>query len=649
MEQNKNLDKVEKGTERTSRDKDLLRKVEAEYRVARSAADAKLTESLRRLKLYNNQKRDPKKVGDPLLFTVMQTMVAALYDDALSVEFIGRSPGDEDSGDNLTHMARYDYELMEMPQLKYHWIWDTCFFGKGFVKMFEFDKNEKVPVPELIDPMSFLIDPSASSVNGIARRGAARFLGWEATVTKYDLSVNQKYRNINKLEKGVDPKTLIYEARDQRSLAAGIEKPFTDSVGESEELSIVKWFTVFEGKRIYVETDSKFKTVIFEDLVYDPERDGEKDNGIGIDKWPVIQRSIYPVSHEFYGTSVPDIIEDKQRMRAVLQNLAIAGLKTNVYPHYLFDPTAIKNRSDLQPGFNKFTPVKPGMVNNAVAPLRKDRVDLGLYANIMLGLDESVQKATATPDMQQGALSDEKRTLGELNLVASKVDVRQSLIVKIFGWSEKEFWSLWHQNYKMFFDKGMGEKIVRITGVLGKPYRPITSDSIKFDVDPDIKIEARSTSEYKRMKNLQGYSNFLAIALKVQGVNIRGAMKRLSELSGMDSIEYDKIFPPTVDELRAEEENRLLNDGQDIAPPEQTDNHELHLLTHAAVNDSDMARAHIETHKEALRLKKENPDLFPQDAMGQQTQQATQQTAQAAPQQDFSNAKPSQVSNPFQQ
>lgn len=130
MEQSKKLDEVEEKNQNDSRDTRILRKVEAEYRIARSAADAKLKESLRRLKLYNNQKRDPKKVGDALLFTVMQTMVAALYDDTLSVEFIGRSPGDEDSGESLTHLARYDYEVMEMPQLKYYWLWDTCFSAR---------------------------------------------------------------------------------------------------------------------------------------------------------------------------------------------------------------------------------------------------------------------------------------------------------------------------------------------------------------------------------------------------------------------------------------------------------------------------------------------------------------------------------------
>jgi len=41
------------------------------------------------------------------------------------------------------------------------------------------------------------------------------------------------------------------------------------------------------------------------------------------------------------------------------------------------------------------------------------------------------QKATATPDIQQGANSEEKRTATELNLQSAKVDTRYSLSAKI--------------------------------------------------------------------------------------------------------------------------------------------------------------------------------------------------------------------------
>jgi hypothetical protein len=67
---------------------------------------------LKRLKIYN-QARDESKVGDPLLFTVFQTVFAALYDDRLSVVFEGNDEGDTDTAENLTDLAEHDYRVMQ--------------------------------------------------------------------------------------------------------------------------------------------------------------------------------------------------------------------------------------------------------------------------------------------------------------------------------------------------------------------------------------------------------------------------------------------------------------------------------------------------------------------------------------------------------
>ena len=54
-------------------------------------------------------------------------------------------------------------------------------------------------------------------------------------------------------------------------------------------------------------------------------------------------------------------------------------------------------------------------------------------------LDVSAQKATATPDIQQGTIGTDKRILHELNIINQK-DTRYSLSAKVFfGWSEKRF------------------------------------------------------------------------------------------------------------------------------------------------------------------------------------------------------------------
>jgi len=67
----------------------LSRQCRAEYDLAWKHQKPKKDEWEIRLKLYNNQKRDKTAVGDTTLFTIMQTVLASLYNDKLSVTFEG--------------------------------------------------------------------------------------------------------------------------------------------------------------------------------------------------------------------------------------------------------------------------------------------------------------------------------------------------------------------------------------------------------------------------------------------------------------------------------------------------------------------------------------------------------------------------------
>ena len=167
----------------------LAKQVQAEYNLAWKHQQPKIAEWMLRLKLYNNQKRDKKAVGDTTLFTIHQTVLASLYVDRLMVEFDGKTEGDEETADNLNAMAEADYVDMEKDETDYYWDWDTLFFGRGLLALSEWerdaDNNVFLPVPEVLDPLSFLKDPRATSVNGNRMgKGAARFFGREVKMTK---------------------------------------------------------------------------------------------------------------------------------------------------------------------------------------------------------------------------------------------------------------------------------------------------------------------------------------------------------------------------------------------------------------------------------------------------------------------------------
>src|SRR3990167_3931565 len=135
--------------------KGIVKQIDSEYQLAFSFNEAKRKTWLTRLKLYNNQKRDADKVGDPLMFTIFNTIHAALWDDRLMVNWEGRGgQGDEDVEENLNSLSDYDYDIMGKAEIDYEWNWDAEFFGRGLCLLMDFDREKGVqaPIPEVIDP-----------------------------------------------------------------------------------------------------------------------------------------------------------------------------------------------------------------------------------------------------------------------------------------------------------------------------------------------------------------------------------------------------------------------------------------------------------------------------------------------------------------
>ena len=117
-----------------SEDEEVLLQVKAEQKVAREFIEPKRNEWRKRLKLYNNQKRDKNKIGVPSLYTIHNTLLSAFYFDKLQIIFDPRG-GEEDIDicEALNDTAKFDYTEMEMDEIEYDWLWDALFFGTGFV------------------------------------------------------------------------------------------------------------------------------------------------------------------------------------------------------------------------------------------------------------------------------------------------------------------------------------------------------------------------------------------------------------------------------------------------------------------------------------------------------------------------------------
>ena len=604
--------------------KSIIAQVDEEYNVCYPHTEAKRTQQLARLKLYNNQRRDEDAVGDPLMFTVFNTVLASLYDDRLMAKWEGRSgEGDEDVEENLNALAEYDYDIMGKSELDYQWDWDTAFFGRGLMLMMDFDREGiMAPVPEIIDPTTFVRDPRASSVNGDFRgRGGMRFGGFETGASYYELKNLPGYFNIQSLRKGKDIRSLLDKAREARNIAQNTEnfpqKEETLGKYNNYEFKLLNWFTTIKGEKYLVTLGNCRSTLIrLVPLKY---------GGL----WPIIDRTLYPMAHDWDGVCVPDLTEDKQRARAVFLNLGMKSAKADVMARFLYDRNKIKNKNDLNYRVNKYIGVD-GDVTNAMVPVQKSNAYQ--YVNVLMDvLDQAAQRATATPEIQQGMPSDQQRTLGELNLVSSKVDTRYSMSAKIFGWSERAFWRQWYRQYKLHFKDQIDEKIVRVQGPLGPEWRPLTKENIIAQVDPDVRIESRIISEAKRMREQQGFDSIAGLALQDPESGHRYILKKAAKLRGFKKQEIDMAFPPTVDEMQAEDENKLLNVGK-LPTIGIRDDHKTHIFIHAKANQNAQTMAHTRAHKKLMIVKRNRVDLFPPPTAPAFQQPGSQSTAgMAAP------------------
>lgn len=598
----------------------LARQCAAEYKLAWDNQKPKKDKALIRLKLYNNQRRDEEAVGDTTMFSTMQTVLASLYTDRLMATWEGQEQGDEDVADNLNALSRDDYDKMGKDITDYFWDWDTCFFGRGLLGLEEYvrdpDKNIFLPIPHVLDPITFMHDPFAISVNGDmhTQEGGARNYGWETKMTEDKLENNQHIfddLDFDEVSHGSGSFSILSDAVSARADAQGLtnvdKQTQEKNLGVNARYDITIWHTFFRAgsgdvKRVRVWLANDRSKVIGVQL-------------IKTDYWPVIDRPLYPHSQDWDGTSIPDLTEDKQRARAIAQNLSLKAMKADLYPMYAYDSNKITNRKDLKFNFNKFIPVdgKDQAVSNAIAPIIKARPNMQLINFIYETLDASAQKATATPDIQQGIQSQKDRPLGETNLLASRVDTRYSLSAKVFGWSEKTFWRMWYQLHKDNFKEDIDEKVLRTVGAFGAKWRPLKKENlITENFDPDVRIESSEISRAKQLEERSALTGFLSLALQDPGANRRYGLKKLGRAYGMEKDEIERLLPPTIDERIAEDENDALNDDK-VVPVRAEDDHNTHLEIHSKANDTKATMAHIETHKKALSIKKQNPDLFPAD------------------------------------
>lgn len=559
---------------------------------------ARKKRQVNQLVLLNNLHKGDQNIASSLLLTLFQRVMSSAYDDKLQVKFLPTQGIEQNQINEYNMLAQSDYIEMGKAKLDYDWMWDTLFFGRGYMETLRFSKKKKIMEPHVINPLVFGYDPYMTEVQDW------RYYWKWITKSNWDIKKLIKDGTITgitdpkEIPSGVDPYLWEYKVRLDQA-RAGIATPPDSSFGDV--FQILEYYGYDEdGDKCVYWLDKNFSKILMcEKLELEDAEDGGS-------LWPIVTKEGYREPHSSIPFSVADLLDDKHRAKSVLLNLAFIAAKDRANPIYLYNSDKIDDITQfLARQVNQHIPVSD--VEGAVAPLNtEDPMSAGLIQFISMLTQEANEPLGAGQVMQpMQAKGDKTATADAINQQMN--DMAQSLQSKVLQFGESEFWSHWFHRYAKYSDI-LGSKMANIVGVKGIDSKEIDLSVFNTDFPPGILVYSAKEAEYKnlvkRRDMMQLYPD-LAQTLDADGM--RNFQKYVFfPLMLDDPSLIDIMFPKTLDEMKAEGENEQLEQDKmpDVAP---TDNHTTHIYMHNMIPPDKRTWAmwtHIAWHEELLAQQK---------------------------------------------
>lgn len=572
-----------------SQNEKLLKQIQHEYDVSYEYVVNRRQQFRDRLRLYNNQKKDHNSVGVVTLYTTIQTLLAIFYSDELTVNFKGRTVADDQLAENINHLARFDHDEMDLAVVNYNVQWDKLFYWVWLRIKTGWDSNRKVPLFCSESPLNWYPDPNGGIENDY------KFHWFEKQIRLSDLRNKEGYKNLHLVKPWVTDEQKM-------SNTSQWQADWTEKVAIEQDpdiISIYHWYTCFNWKKYLVTLANERSLIIRKEEIKPVWEEEKKDNSLV--KFPVVTTYFSPQRNNPFGVSVGDLTEDKQRAISVIANLRLAKEKAALYPQYFYDKTRIRNKRDLEFGFNKAVAVDWPVDQGIFQPMQKD-LNKGTSFNVEDSIDREAQLSTGAGTIQSGVLSEDQRTLWEQQLVQNNANLRFLLSSKINAWGEKKFWGLWYRSYKEHF-KGWESKLIRINTWFGQKPIELSRKDFFTVKDPDIDIESRFKSEKIKEKERLSFTTIYPIAIQDQSLSEIGRRFLKREFLKVNAITDDKvniIYAKTPEEISAEEENELLKRDEEAIAMEWED-HLTHIFIHNQTEQTPSAIVHIQEHYDLYR------------------------------------------------
>lgn len=575
----------------------VLRDIETSYIESMQFLRERKRRQVNQLILLNNLQRGDENIASTLLLTLFNRLLSNLYDDKMQIKFLPTQGITQDQLNSYNILAQSDYLEMGKAKLDYDWVWDTLFFGRGYMETYQFDTNRKLMKPNVINPLVFGYDPYFENVQDW------RYYWKWVTKNKWQLDKLIKAGTITgitdtkEIESGVDPYLYDYKLRRDRAKKA-IEPSINPMANDVFQILEFYGYNDKGVKCCYWIDKSFSKELMCEELDL---QDGEDGDSL----WPIVVKEAFREPHATVNFSVADLLEDKHRARSVLLNLAFIAAKDKANPLYLYNPDKIKDVTQLfSRQINQHIPVSD--VVGAVAPLNvEEPMSAGLMEFMNL-LNSEAENPTGSGKPTQQPASHSKSTATQVAIDTQLNQMASSLQSKVMQFGEADFWSHWFHRYARHADD-MDTKIANIVGVKGVTSTEVKLKDFNATFPPGVLVFSAKEAEAKELvlrNTLTQIYPELAQTLDADGMRNFQKHVYFPKLLQDPSL-IDIMLPKTLEEMKAERENEQL--AKDSMPDvSETDNHTTHIYTHHMVEPKTWATwMHIAWHEELLDKQKQ--------------------------------------------
>lgn len=605
-----------------------LKNIQDRYVESFNFLQARKQRQVRQLVLLNNLQRGDQNIASTLLLTLFNRLLSSLYDDKLQIKFLPSQGITQEQITSFNLLAQSDYLEMDKAKLDYDWIWDTLFFGRGYMETLRFNKKRKVMEPHVINPLVFGYDPVHENV-----QDWTYYWKW-ITKSKYEIQRlidNGTIDGIKKPEEipdGVDEFLWNYKLLRDRAKKAVEQSPNT--IG-NDVYQILEFYGYNENyKKCVYWVDRNFSKILWheeldlEDLEYEIMGKDEKRGS----KWPIVVKEAMREPHSSVTFSIADLLEDKHRAKSVLLNLAFIAAKDRANPTYWYNDNVADVTQFMSRQIDQHIKLNDNATGDvSVGPINTEEpMSAGLIQFIrIMEAEAEMPVGAGRPMSPEGAGGRQTATVAAIDQQLN--DMTQSLQSKVLQFGESEFWSHWFHRYAKYGPE-LKEKMANIVGVKGINSQLIDLKDFNTNYPPGVLVYSAKEAEYKELvlrRDLMQLYPELVQTLDADGMRNFNKFVFFPKFLNDPSL-IDVMLPKTIDEMKAEAENeQLLKNEMPEALP--TDNHTTHIYIHHMVQPKTWATwFHLAQHEQLLAQQKAQEMQAQQMALQQQAQQGQQQS-----------------------